>query len=328
MRILTEMPGPTDGTQWYRGAGPLSAMSKQVRNLHIEYRRDIDWGTLKSSDILFLLRPSTSRQLSYIQLAHDLGVKVWVDYDDYLLDLPKDNPAFGYFCNPEIQQNIQLCIAQADLVSVSTGKLLELFTQYNKNIRVIPNAIDDSLLRHMPKKPPNKTIVLWRGTGTHQRDLMDFKDEIIRVSKKDESIKFTFVGYNPWFITEELPRSSLYFPPVDLFQFNQALCALRPKLTIVPLHDSDFNRSKSNIAALEGSMAGGAVLAPNWEEWQMPGVFNYDNKKHFGEFLEHALCEGEMVEDASKSTWNHISQHLLLSKVNEDRLQIMKELYR
>lgn len=325
MKILTEMPGPTDGTQWYRGAGPLGEISKSNNDIHIRYEREIDWGTLKASNILFLLRPSTERHYQYIQLAKELGVKVWIDYDDYLLDVPKDNPSHGYYSNPGVKKIIELCIAQADKVSVSTNHLRKLLSELNKNITVVPNAIDQNIIKYKPTKSPNQTIVLWRGTATHQRDLLEYQDEIIQVAKNDERIKFAFVGYNPWFITEKIPRQALYFPPVDLFQFNAALCALRPRVVMVPLHDSDFNRSKSNIAALEGSMAGGAILAPAWEEWSIPGVFQYDSKKTFYNLLQEMITS-PAVENAAISSWDFIENNFSLNEINYLRKDIIEKL--
>ncbi len=327
-RILTDVPGATDGCQWYRGVGPISHLAKSNPDIEVPFGtyREYTWGEIKAADILFMIRPCLESQLATIEMAKNVGTKVWIDYDDDLFAVTADNPNHVFFANPGIERNIERALNISDAVSVSTKALQKKLQPMSKaQVRVIPNSIDPSSLRHRPTKSPQENIVMWRGTSTHLGDLMTFASEIKQVSRDYEKIVFAFVGYNPWFITQELGPRAIKFPPVEMLKFYEAICALRPRISIVPLMDNDFNRSKSNIAALEASVAGSAILAPDWEEWEIPGIMRYSSPTEFQNLLE-TMIEEKSLSVIAEDTWNHVSKHFILDVVNPLRAELVRSL--
>jgi hypothetical protein len=324
MRILTQHAGDLDACQWYRGVGPLTSLAKSRPDIQIIFSNVPTWAEIKSADVLFLLRPCLQEHLSLIERAKNLGTKVWIDLDDDLLNVPSDNPSIKFFSTPAVQMVIEKSLQAADVITVSTDFLKNRLIKFNKNIRVIRNALDENLLKHRTYKVQQNNFILWRGTATHQRDLMEYSTAIKMVSVEQLNTVWGFVGYDPWFITEELGARAVKFPVIDMFQFHQALCGMRPKITIVPLHDSGFNRSKSNIAALEASLAGSAVLAPAWQEWTMPGVYTYENATEFADKLT-LIIKNDVTSKASM-TWKYIQENLLLTHSNALRLKTLESL--
>lgn len=276
--ILTEHPGSTDATQWYRASGPLAQMAKRG-DIELRFSSTMSWGEIKAAHILFLLRPSLQQHQSVIESAKKLGTKVWVDYDDDLWEVPADNPMAVYYNSPGTREVINTCFDLADEVTVSTNFLLEKYGPRKEgHVTMVRNAVDDELLKLKPVKTHQQGLILWRGTATHFKDLMTYSKAIVEVLK-DHPGKIAFLGYNPWFITEQVPDKCIVLPSATLLDYHAAVCALRPQLTIVPLTEHDFNKSKSNIAGLEATLAGSQVLAPDWEEWrQVPGFSLYKDK--------------------------------------------------
>ncbi len=101
---------------------------------------------------------------------------------------------------------------------------------------------------------------------------------------------------------------------------------LQPAIMIVPLVDNDFNRAKSNIAWLEGCFAGAAVIAPDFPEFQRPGVLNYSSPEQFGDVLGNAMIGNYDLKKLSEDGWAHIRKYELLTHRNQIRVNALKDL--
>src|ERR1035437_9869971 len=96
---------------------------------------------------------------------------------------------------------------------------------------------------------------------------------------------------------------------------------------IVPLVDSEFNRAKSNIAWLEGTYAGAAVVARSLPEFGVPGCIHYEDPKEFSNVVRDALASSERRKSAVRKSWSHISKAgLHLSDVNHIRQEVLNDL--
>src|SRR5690606_16489316 len=84
--------------------------------------------------------------------------------------------------------------------------------------------------------------------------------------------KLAVMGYHPEWL-KEIPDSQLQLHEfLDVPTYFENLMHLRPMVGLVPLTGSEFNKSKSNIAAQEFTMAGAAVIASPLPEFKIPGV--------------------------------------------------------
>lgn len=326
IKILTRPPGNTDATQWYRGAGPLGKLSRDEM-ADVSYMYELDWGSIKAADVLFLLRPCTAKDLYLIEMAKNLGTKVWVDYDDLLTEVPTDNPMHSFYNSPITQRNIEACLFAADVATVSTEFLKEKLLPYQKNIWVVKNALDEHLIAKRPdyanRAGSPAEIIAWRGSPTHARDLFEYSEEIYNASTKTPA-PFAFMGFNPWFLKERISKA-ICLETVTMLEYQEALCALNPKILYVPLHKSDFNQAKSNIAALEGILAGAVILAPDWPQWDIPGVINYTDREDFGAKLETLVAEQDL-SDCQAQSWGYVHDNFQLKKQNFTRHMILSGL--
>jgi hypothetical protein len=249
-----------------------------------------------------------------------MGVKLWCDWDDNLLAVPMDNPAYLIYSDKSVKEAVIGCLTLADVVSVTTEDLRQSYLPYNKNIMVIPNAFNDTLIKR--NKKPREKVVLWRGSDTHQRDIETYKPAIDKVCTHWNSISFLYIGYAPWKL--EITPNIKLARAVDTMLYLEQIQVIAPLVMQVPLHDNLFNRCKSNIAAIEGAFAGAACLVPEW--WQMEGAIKYKDNKSYYEGL-NALLKGEVdVEKSNARSWEYIQANLLLSEVNKMRVQLIENL--
>lgn len=322
MKVLVLDQNPDDACSWYRCGGPWSVLAKQ--GVQVEFGDEPTWQQIRGFNCVFISRPHRERDLQAIKAAQWHGVKVWIDYDDNLFKLPPENPARLVFARPTTTLIMSRAINSADIITVSTEPLRKTiagFVQKPEKVRVIPNALDEAFAnsRQLTKKGAEK-VVLWRGSSTHQADLQQFSEQIVKAGLKFPKTKWMFMGTEPWF-TEAMPPGSVQvMPPQPLNKYFDILASLHADIGIVPLKKSDFNSCKSDIAAMELSFAGAECLVP--AAWDIPGTRGYSNEQEFGDTLEQMLggeTRGGMA--AMQHFWTRS-----LNIVNQKRLEILGEL--
>jgi hypothetical protein len=337
------LPNQTDATSFYRGVGPFEELRRSM-DFRTVYIKDFNWAAAKGVDAIFMQRPYMDSHLTALEMAHANGLKVWVDFDDDLFNVPKSNRAHRLYSREKIQINMTHILAKADVVSVSTGKLKETFTEVMKQLRcdpdkvhIVPNAYDERFVKHYrPRniKASSRKCVLWRGSETHDED-MDAHTEGMKLALANHlDWNFTFVGSPFWRTIRELATierakqtNVVEIEALDPAEYWKMIWKIAPALIQVPLQDNVFNRAKSNIAWIEGLHAGAVTLAPDWEEWQRPGVINYKSPADYREKLDRFM-RGEFAAEALHAEgWNYLLAHLTLEKVNLMRSQLLSWLW-
>jgi vacuolar-type H+-ATPase catalytic subunit A/Vma1 len=87
---------------------------------------------------------------------------------------------------------------------------------------------------------------------------------------------------------------------------------------------NSLNYCKSNIAWLEATSVGAAIIAPDWEEWRKPGIIRYDSIEKYGELLLNYQSDN-LHEHWAKSR-EYIMENLTLEKVNKQRVKLVERL--
>lgn len=322
MRICVVCPHPGDGTAWWRVVSPLSVLREQTGgHFDFEIFSEVDHVMISKFDILLMQRPIRPNDVGYMHMAKKLGIPVIVEYDDDYTNVPANNPRMMMYMQPEVQQRVRELLSGADLVTTSTPELKKRWLGLNKRIAIIPNAWDDrmQLSRGVNRLPT--TNVMWRGGDSHNQDLEQFSDQIVRAAWEGNSAIYHFLGNSAWPIHDKMPPASINeYPFTDILGYFNLLGEVRPNILIVPLAETPFNKCKSNISILEGAWAGAAVLAPDWDDWRCEGVTNYKNPLDFGnKLIELTKKSRAELFALNKLTWDAIRDRMLVSRANKLR---------
>lgn len=354
--LLTFMPNPTDATSLYRGVGPFHTLKRKMGDINVIINPELNWASLKMCDAVFLQRPGLDHHVRIVDMAHANSKPVWVDYDDDLFRVPLCNRAHSIYSKAKIQNNMLTIIAKADIVTVSTTALKDLLVSIltgvakggdqqpdlaalklsHEKIHVVPNAYDDEILAPLEDvgRPSHQNkIVAWRGSATHDKDLMLFTSQICDVVRDHLDWTYNLIGAPFWWTVERVQEVRGVKPtnlvvsetmdPADYFGF---LTKTRPEVMIVPLEDIPFNRCKSNIAWVEATHAGAVTIAPDWDEWRRPGVITYKDKDDFKAKLE-SVVRGELDTRALwRMSRDFIASGLTLTRVNDQREALLRKL--
>lgn len=314
-----------DPPSLYRCIGPLAALRQNRPTLQVSVIQDVNWAVLALADVVMLQRPWSDNQHEIAKLAVRHGIPIWVDHDDDIFNIPKGNPAYAQYMNPGVHGNIASILRMADFVTVSTPALGKVFDRVRGSI-VIPNALMTNVVGQMPDHSgrPRAPIVYWRGSSTHQRDLDTYTEQMVSVAAENPETPWVFqgIGESNYGLIERI-RGAQPLKHTDPLEYFHGLGALCPKVVVVPLDDNPFNRSKSNIAWLEATYAGAVCVAPNWPEWQRPGVLNYE-PENFATILNAAI---RLPADEQNALWErsakYVRDRLLVHDVNMGRDRIL-----
>lgn len=327
-------PSVNDATSFYRAAWPLSRLQKNRSDVSVYFQKigkdqAIAWAEISLFDILFLQRPYTPWEYQLLTIAKDIGVKVWCDYDDDLLNVEIHNPAFKTYSDPKIKDNVTKIAKAADLLTFSTEHLKSKMSFGNPNAHVVRNATDFDLLALQKSKDYKRleNVIFWRGSKSHDNDLFLYADALGKIAKKNRAWKFGFLG-NPWFgLLNFIPQDQMFvIPKVDLPKYFHFMKALQPDISIAPLADSVFNRSKSNIAWQEATISSSPCLCPDFDEWREHGAVLYKNPDSFSAELQHLIDSKERRVDFVSRSRATLESSFSLDRMNDRRWELIKNL--
>lgn len=329
MNLFCVIPNEADATSFYRALQPVSQLRHLIPSLQIFHSsKSISMSSVAHMDVCFMQRPSQTEHLQLLEMLKYLRIKVWIDYDDNLFDVPSSNPAHNLYSSEKTQNIMKEIISRADVISVSTPHLalgLKKYVKDSTHIHVIPNAFNDYLFKEKPVFKEHN-IAFWRGTQSHQQDLLAFSNDIRIASYNNPSWLFNFMGYHPFFLMDAMAGRAIHTPPVDLFKYFDVIQKTYPNICMVTLSKSDFNQAKSNIAWIEATYAGAVCIGPDWEEWKKPGIVNYSNVSSFAIKLDQLMnSKRDDLRKLHEQSWNYIDQNLRLSQINKLRVKLLNE---
>lgn len=316
---------PNSACSYYRGMGVLTKLRQIDPKIEVEFIREVTWIELIDTDLLYLVRPVENVYIDVITFAHDFGVKVWIDFDDLLHEIPYDNPSYLHFSNKDRQDNIIKALATADIVTVSTQAIKDYYGKINPNIIVIENAVNDYNFKFEKKNNNTKTIS-WRGSDTHREDLLSCKQQFANLSHNHTDWRWTFVGGDPWYLIREMKRGYVnYKSAMEIVAYNKFMNRLAPEIHVTPLVFSKFNEAKSNCVWLSATLFGAAVVAPAMKEFSLPGIQIYKDAEYFEYYVEKMMKSKVFRQQCYTESFEYIKENLLLSTINKKRVQIIRE---
>ena len=195
-----------------------------------------------------------------------LGKKVIFEIDDDWMNLNPDNPFKKIIDkNPKIIEGIKRAAKEADCITVTNERLAKMMSQFNKNVKILPNYISSYFFDYnlIPqKKEDNCVNLLWSGAQNHLDSLKSLVEPLKILFEKYDNIKFWIVGSNYAYLFPFIPKSKLRWCAWTGLE-NYASGITFGDIGLAPMADNKFNASKSNIRVLEYGYMGLPVVASN-----------------------------------------------------------------
>ena len=330
-KILVWEPLQHSACAFYRANGVLAYMEN--KNLEFDFHKmhaQLFQHDLYGYDGIFVGRSYDPTGEQIVDWAHQLGLAVITDYDDDLFNVEPDNAAYEAFANPKAQQHVANILRKSHLVIVTTEGLKAQYKRWNGNIKVVPNAFNDHIFDVKKIERARNRIVLWRGGNSHRLEIAEFGQAIVDVMKANPTWKFIMMGFRDIHIERKLHGQAQYIGALPLIEyFHYVRNKLSPAVAVVPLRDSVFNKSKSNIAWQEATWAGATTVLPNQYQWNTVPARIYTDTASFAEQMQYAIQASEKREDENfaKSVLE-LRENWLLSEVNKQRANAILEVFK
>jgi len=279
------------------------------------------------------------------------GKKIIYDLDDDVWSVNSDNPARK--AAEDKREQCAALLKAADIVTTTTETLKKRLKKFNKNVVVIPNAIDFS---KFPKSDgvKEKLRVGYTGAATHWGDVA-FVLEAIKDLQGNYDFDFVLQGMTGVPLIAEIysarqilaqraePERKQYhesilklydeikqlnyfhipFYPPELYPSVLSDCNI--DIGIAPLKDNTFNQAKSCIKFYEYATVGAATLASNVLPYNKEvGYYAKNTYKDWKKKLEKLITDEDFRSKLYEKQWKFVQKNRDIKKVIENWEAVFK----
>ena len=200
IKILFQ-PSDLAGVGHFRSIWPAQEMQKQFKNdFDIKINANInfnDLNALKKYDIIHFHRAlgPHERIKEIFKELKDAGVTLIMDLDDYW-EPPTTHPMYHAVKEQKISEKIIETMKMSDYVTTTTELFAKEIRAHNKNVLIMPNAIDTShkMWKKEDVEETDKLRVSWIGGSSHLEDLKILENSMHRLnSDSSVSDKYQFI---------------------------------------------------------------------------------------------------------------------------------------
>lgn len=257
--------GEYGGVGWYRIINPFGKINAKVVsgadiNIGGKDRVEAVKRLKELGDIWVMKYVDDPAPVNHLLTMRDVAnkfispTKLIIDIDDDMFSIHPHNYAYRYhYPGSPKNEALKQLIKGADGLIVSTEPLRASMSQFNKNIVVLPNAVDTSIWGRN-KKHRGRLRIGWILSANHEQDIPVLMPAIKQILKKYD-VEFYHIGWDSSYF-DILPKKSHKFiaGTNGYKEYPKFLAKLGLDISIAPLIDDKFNRGKSNIKWLEASM--------------------------------------------------------------------------
>lgn len=323
MKVLL-FPADTTGCGFYRMAEPARAVAEAFADIEVEVVSQVDGYIdkdtrqlahldVRGADVVVLQRTVS---VDWVRQLRAQGVAVVVEMDDLLSALPPGHISHRQYATTDMARRVEQCAHEADMVTVSTPALLEVYARHGRGV-VVPNAIPRRLAELPPayERTPGQVAVGWTGVvSSHPHDLpvigWGLRQAIEQLGGRARFVVPAALGV----------REQVGVAPVVVGwerSPEQFVTGLGESLDVglAPLREDRFNRAKSWLKPLEYAARGVLPIHSRTVEYQrlglgLPAGRPGDWAKHITRAVLDGDWRGELAADArAKVLAAHLTEH-------------------
>jgi len=249
------------------------------------------------------------------------NIPIIFEVDDDFFNVPDDHPDVESI--RKFHQNVLMLLNIADVVTVTSEELKEVYEPYCRRVEVIRNGIDPELWHRSPRASSGDTIILgYAGTPTHEEDLKMIEPALLKIM---EEYKGT-VELHLWgCVTEKLsqhPQVKCHFDePLPYKTYVEEFQKFDLDIALAPLRDNIFNRGKSAIKWKEyaiGSVPGVYSKVPVYQRVVSEGedgfVCSSDNEEWYQK-IKSLIDDQKLREAMGRASRQKVLEHYHVDKI-------------
>lgn len=264
-----------------------------------------DPGWYTDCKVVQIQRQAADDHLKFVQFLAEIkphkGFRMIYNIDDvpFREHIPDYNRFKFAFDNDKIRQNCIDIMNMCDEIVVTCDYMRDVFKDVTgkEEITVIPNFPPAFWLDQFDKrqrygvfqKYKRKPRILYTGSGAHfdvdnNADGKDDFEEFIKfIIDTREKYQWVFVGACPPPLEKYVKSGQIELHPWEpLLTYPKKIASLNATVSIAPLQNNSFNKSKSDIKFVEAAVLGIPCLLQNIETYHTaPPEMKFDNIEEF-----------------------------------------------
>jgi glycosyltransferase involved in cell wall biosynthesis len=323
-----------------------------------------------NSDVIFFPVTLVQNDMfnSFLYMAKARGVKIVCDVDDYWV-FHKEHNYYKQAKQINMEEKIIRGIKISDAVITTNDFLLSKIKSLNKNVIIIPNSIDFTEPQFQINNIDSDFVRIGYVTGSsHYIDSKILRGCYSTVTYKHKNAQFHLCGFNvkdgkgentAWHLMEqEFTDNYRNFDPEyfeHLMEFKNVPYVDKNKnyrrrwtksihsymehyneldITLAPLKDMDFNKSKSNLKMLEGGVKKKAMVVSDISTYSNLAVHEKTalvvskNKEHknWVKFINRLIEESNLRQDLGEALYEKIYENFNLNETIKTRKDFFKNI--
>jgi hypothetical protein len=267
-----------------------------------------------------------------IELRKRFGFKLIVDNDDHWKLDPSHILAQRYH-DYGITDYIIRYIEIADLCTTTHERLADEISQYNKNVKILPNALPYGKEQFLDNKVDSDLVrFFWSGSGTHIHDLDLLKNPMKRCVGLP--IHTIMAGYNEqekilWDRMIGSFTCGLKLNP-KIFNYNEVTKYMAAyadsDVSVIPLVDNKFNSMKSNLKVLETAAKKNPAIVSEINPYLGLPVHYVKKQGDWFKHIRDLTFDHDMRIDSGLKLFEYCQRNFNFDKINSERFSIYKQL--
>jgi glycosyltransferase involved in cell wall biosynthesis len=197
------LPSDRSGVGKFRSVDPHVCLQKLYPNeVHVDIEFDVDYNDdrfWKKYDIVHfhrLIGTDYDKSLELINKLNSDGVVTICDIDDYWLPT-KEHPLHSIIVEEKINERIIAQIKVASHVTTTTPIFAHEVSKINKNVSVLPNAIDPNEPQFKePSIESDRIRVGWLGGSSHLHDLNLLDGMVNKLGSLNDKLQYVLCGFD------------------------------------------------------------------------------------------------------------------------------------
>jgi len=242
------------------------------------------------------------------------GKRLIVDVDDWWY-IPADHPKYRMYQTYKVPQQIERTIQCAHEVWTTTKHLAKKIRKLNKNVVIIPNAIDTEASQWKNHLKPDRPVTFgYIGAGFHHHDIewaeLDLRDVPSIVPDLDGEIYM------------EMTRASKGYKWHSPTEYGNIYREF--DVSLVPLSSNEFNKCKSPLKLAEAAFTNTALIIRDVKPYS--GYLRHEKNclvantpQEFKEAIRRLKNDREKVIELADNLRRDF-QHWEMDAVNQKRL--------
>jgi glycosyltransferase involved in cell wall biosynthesis len=197
------LPSDGSGVGKFRSVDPhvkLQNLYPEEFHVDIEYSVNINdlefWKKYQIVHFHRIIGTDYDASVEFIKKLRSIGIVVIGDIDDYWLPT-KEHPIHQLIVQNKIHEKIVANLKVCNYVTTTTELFANEIKRFNKNVIVLPNAVDPNDPQfNEPTLPSDKIRIGWLGGSSHLHDLKLLDGMVSKLSQVQDKLQYYVCGFD------------------------------------------------------------------------------------------------------------------------------------